>query len=49
MKRIARGIYTPEIREQAVKYGQIESLRQQHPVANMCRVLDVSENGSVTF
>jgi putative transposase len=29
----------------AVKYGQIESMRQQYPVASMCRVLDVSESG----
>src|SRR5574338_507749 len=29
----------------AVKYGQIESLRQQHPVAVMCRLLGVSESG----
>jgi len=29
----------------AVKYGRIDELRQQHPVAAMCRVLDVSESG----
>lgn len=28
-----------------MKYGRIEELRQEHPVAAMCRVLDVSENG----
>jgi len=28
-----------------VKYGRIEALRHQHPVAAMCRVLDVSESG----
>lgn len=28
-----------------MKYGQIETLRQHHPVATMCRVLAVSENG----
>lgn len=28
-----------------MKYGQIESLRQQHPVAVMCRLLGVSESG----
>ena len=28
-----------------MKYGRIESMRQQHPVASMCRVLDVSESG----
>jgi putative transposase len=28
----------------AVKYGQIEDLRQHHPVAAMCRVLGVSES-----
>jgi len=29
----------------AVKYGRIETLRQHYPVAAMCRVLAVSENG----
>jgi putative transposase len=29
----------------AVKYAQIEALRPEHPVAPMCRVLDVSESG----
>lgn len=29
----------------AVKYARIEELRQQHPVAAMCRVLGVSESG----
>lgn len=28
-----------------MRYGQIESLRQRHPVAVMCRVLEVSESG----
>jgi putative transposase len=28
-----------------VKYGQIDTLRQQFPIAVMCRVLDVSESG----
>ena len=28
-----------------VKYAQINELRQQHPVAAMCRLLNVSENG----
>lgn len=28
-----------------MKYGRIEELRQEHPVAAMCRVLDVSESG----
>lgn len=28
-----------------MKYGRIESLRQQHPVAAMCRLLKVSESG----
>ena len=28
-----------------MKYGQIESLRQQYPVAFMCRILEVSESG----
>lgn len=28
-----------------MKYGMIDSLRQQYPVALMCRVLDVSESG----
>ena len=28
-----------------MKYGQIESMRQQHPVATMCRILGVSESG----
>jgi len=28
-----------------VKYGQIESLRHEHPVAMMCRILKVSESG----
>ena len=28
-----------------MKYGQIDTLRQQFPVAVMCRVLDVSESG----
>jgi putative transposase len=28
-----------------VKYGRIEELRHQHPVAAMCRVLEVSESG----
>ncbi len=28
-----------------MKYGQINTLRQQFPVAVMCRVLDVSESG----
>jgi hypothetical protein len=27
----------------AVKYAQIESLRQRHPVSAMCRLLGVSE------
>jgi hypothetical protein len=29
----------------AVKYARIDELRQQHPVAAMCRVLEVSESG----
>ena len=29
----------------AVRYGMIDTLRQQCPVALMCRVLDVSESG----
>lgn len=28
-----------------MKYGRIDSMRQKHPVAAMCRVLDVSESG----
>lgn len=28
-----------------MKYGRIEELRRQHPVAAMCRVLEVSETG----
>jgi len=28
-----------------VKYGRIHELRQIHPIAAMCRVLDVSESG----
>ncbi len=28
-----------------MKYGRINELRRQHPVAAMCRVLDVSESG----
>ena len=28
-----------------MKYARIDELRQQHPVAAMCRVLDVSESG----
>ncbi len=28
-----------------MRYAQIESLRQAHPIAPMCRVLDVSESG----
>lgn len=28
-----------------MKYGRIDELRQQYPVAAMCRVLDVSESG----
>jgi len=28
-----------------VKYARIDELRQQHPVAAMCRVLEVSESG----
>lgn len=28
-----------------MKYARIDALRQQHPVAAMCRVLDVSESG----
>lgn len=28
-----------------MKYGHIESLRQRHPVAAMCRLLNVSESG----
>ena len=28
-----------------MKYGKIDTLRQQYPVALMCRVLDVSESG----
>ncbi len=28
-----------------MKYGRIHELRQEHPVAAMCRVLDVSESG----
>ena len=28
-----------------MKYGMINTLRQQYPVALMCRVLDVSESG----
>lgn len=28
-----------------MRYAQIESLRQEHPIAPMCRVLDVSESG----
>jgi putative transposase len=29
----------------AKEYGRIDELRQQYPVAAMCRVLDVSESG----
>jgi putative transposase len=29
----------------AVKYGQIEALRQHYPAAALCRLLDVSESG----
>ena len=28
-----------------MKYGMIDTLRQQYPIALMCRVLDVSESG----
>ena len=28
-----------------MKYARIDELRQQHPVAAMCRVLEVSESG----
>ncbi len=28
-----------------MKYGRIDELRQEYPVAAMCRVLDVSESG----
>ena len=28
-----------------MKYGRIHELRQIHPIAAMCRVLDVSESG----
>ncbi len=28
-----------------MRYGMIDTLRQQYPVALMCRVLDVSESG----
>src|ERR1035437_1906644 len=29
----------------AVKYAKIDELRHQHPVAAMCRAIDVSESG----
>jgi putative transposase len=29
----------------AVRYAQIEELRQHHPVGTMCRILEVSESG----
>ena len=28
-----------------MKYGRIEEMRQEHPVAAMCRILEVSESG----
>lgn len=28
-----------------MKYGRIETLRQQYPVAMLCRLLEVSESG----